>query len=412
MIYTRLRRARHRLCDDPITADEIKSAITSLEYGKAAGTDDIPPEFVMNPKGIDYLEGLCELFNHIFQSGRFPKAWKSDRRLPIPKKGSKIKAPNYRLIAIHSVFRKLFGKISDARIRSFVSLEDAQNGFRRGRRCTDHALVLRDLIRSNYRSRRGSELHVLILDFSKAFDRCHIPTLLRKLSEKGVRGRLLRIIASMYTGAEARLQINGQLGQAFRVTRGVAQGYVLSPLFFDIYLDDLLKRFCESALGIPVGRTVWNAFSFADDLALVAPGRETLKRYLQMLNSWCDENFFLINPGKSGVLSAGRYDPEAEQGVSYFDEENEDFSVGGQPLRSFTQFKYLGFDLTCDGSWDVYLRRIVQSARAVLARHWGFLSSYHIPFALRLRIGEALVLSRISYGEEVIPLTGAQTQLQ
>ena len=86
-----------------------------------------------------------------------------------------------------------------------------------------------------------SGAYIMVIDFSKAFDRCHIATLLKKLSSKGIRGNILKIIKNLYTDAKAQLCINGKLGEQFDVTRGVAQGCVLSPIFFDIYIDDLLQ---------------------------------------------------------------------------------------------------------------------------------------------------------------------------
>ena len=135
---------------------------------------------------------------------------------------------------------------------------------------------------------------MIVVDFSKAFDRCHIATLLKKLSEKQVKGRILGLIKDMYTGAEAQMFINGELGEAFEVTRGVAQGCVLSPLLFDIYIDDLLQEFRKKGLGIPVGQLTQGASSFADDLALVALNEEMLQQYLEILEKWCTDNFLRL----------------------------------------------------------------------------------------------------------------------
>jgi len=133
-------------------------------------------------------------------------------------------------------------------------------------------------MRAHFPHKNQKELYVIILDFKKAFDKCHIPTLLSKLDKKGIGGKLLKVIADMYTDAHASLQINDTLGQRFKVTRGVSQGCVLSPLFFDIYLDDLLERFRESGLGVPIHCLLLNAFGFADDLALIASDKETVSK--------------------------------------------------------------------------------------------------------------------------------------
>ena len=87
------------------------------------------------------------------------------------------------------------------------------------------------------------------------------------------------MIKDLYTDSEAQLFINGKSGPAFEVTRGVAQGCVLSPLFFDVYLDDLLSKFRQRGLGVPIGQIIHGASSFADDLALVAPDKQTAEAY-------------------------------------------------------------------------------------------------------------------------------------
>ena len=97
------------------------------------------------------------------------------------------------MIAIHSVVRKVFTKIMDTRIRSFTKLDDAQNGFRKDRRCCDHAAIMHDLIR-NARNRKA-ELYIAIFDFQKAFDNVRPRELMRKMSKMGVPDYIINIIA-------------------------------------------------------------------------------------------------------------------------------------------------------------------------------------------------------------------------
>ena len=388
----------NRICDDPISISEVKSALHSLKKGKAIGIDDIAPVFLIDETDT-LLSGLQRIFNKAFFSGSFPQNWKSDRRIPLYKqKGSKTDVEKYRLIAIHSVFRKLFCTIFDKRIRSFISLDDSQNGFRKNRRCTDHAFVLRDTIKSHFAKKSQNNLHVIILDFSKAFDRCHIPTLLTKLSQKGIRGNLLRIIANMYTNAKATIQINKSLSKPFKVTRGVAQGCTLSPLFFNIYLDDLLKRFRDSGLGVPIGCTLLNSFSFADDLALIAKDKKTISKFLEIINIWCKENFFQVNMDKSGVLSTGQIslNPLSE------------FYLNGKALKNLKKIHYLGFDISNTGSWDESINHLSQKARGVLARYSKFFYSHEISFKLKIQVAKSIVLSLIAYGQEIISLSKTQ----
>jgi len=277
-------------------------------------------------------------------------------------------------------------------MRSFIELDDAQAGFRPNRRATDHAFVLHDIIREHAQSRSRDKTFVLVLDFSKAFDRCHIPTLISKLANKGVNGSLIKVIANMYIDAQASLEINGKLGKPFKVSRGVAQGCVLSPLFFTVYMDDLMKTLRESGLGMDIGQSLLNALSFADDLALIATDRESAQKLLQILSEWCERNFFEINLDKSGVMTIGGNPDDSQT----------DLLFNGEPLKTLDSIKYLGFLLTETGSWDKYLDKIIQSARSMIGRLWHFFSSNDISFALKLSTARTLVLSTLGHGQDII----------
>lgn len=85
------------------------------------------------------------------------------------------------------------------------------------------------------------------------FDKVSYPTLIKKLSKCGIGRATLRIIASFYTGVKTKLFVNGVLVKVFSVCNGVAQGCIVSLLFFTIYIDNFLKKFWQSGLGIPVG---------------------------------------------------------------------------------------------------------------------------------------------------------------
>ena len=74
----------------------------------------------------------------------------------------------------------------------------------------------------------------------------------------------------MYTNVVAHLSINGKRRTKFKFARGVAQGFTLSPLLFDVYIDDLLREFRDQELGVPVGQIIQGPQSFADDLVLIA----------------------------------------------------------------------------------------------------------------------------------------------
>ncbi len=125
--------------------------------GTSQGIDGIPPEFLKDITDT-LIDGIHKLFNSIFKSGIFPAAWKLDRKTPIYKSGNKLDPNNYRPIAVHSVFRKLYCKILHDRLNNIIDLHENQYGFIKGKRCSDHAAVITNLILSSKQNKENGEL--------------------------------------------------------------------------------------------------------------------------------------------------------------------------------------------------------------------------------------------------------------
>ena len=67
-----------------------------------------------------------------------------------------------------------------------------------------------------------------------------IADLLDKMLALSIPEYIVYAIGAMYTDCTKVLCINGELGEPFAVNRGLAQGCVLSPLLFTIFINDLL----------------------------------------------------------------------------------------------------------------------------------------------------------------------------
>ena len=58
--------------------------------------------------------------------------------------------------------------------------------------------------------------------------------------------------------------------QSHIVKRGIRQGGILSPIFFYIYMDVLLKTLKSSQYGCHLGKTFVGCIAYADDLILLS----------------------------------------------------------------------------------------------------------------------------------------------
>ncbi len=102
-------------------------------------------------------------------------------------------------------------------------------------------------------------MDLVYLDFTKAFDSVKHRFLLAKLKSSGIDGAVLNWIKSYLSNRSYQVHIDGVLSEEAPSHSGVAQGSVISPLLFLLYINDL-----PAALGD-------SAFLFGDDVKMVYP---------------------------------------------------------------------------------------------------------------------------------------------
>ena len=98
----------------------------------------------------------------------------------------------------------------------------------------------------------GLEVRGLFLGVSKAFDKVWHAGLIDKLRQNGICGDLINILKDFLTSRKQRVVFNGQCSSWVDIRAGVPQGFILGPLLFLIYVNDLsngLKSECKLFAG-------------------------------------------------------------------------------------------------------------------------------------------------------------------
>lgn len=114
----------------------------------------------------------------------------------------------------------------------------------------------------------------------------------------------IRTLKNWYDNVLICVRWNNVVSSFFRVTCGVRQGGILSPMLFIVYVDDMLIKLSKhgcSMFGHPLG-----ALMYADDLVLLAPTIHELQKALKLCAVEMEEIGFKINYSKSVGLRIGK----------------------------------------------------------------------------------------------------------
>ena len=107
---------------------------------------------------------------------------------------------------------------------------------------------------------------------------------------RGLIGKILDIIKSMYKSPNVSLIHQDKISQTFLTTIGLKQGDVLSTILFNIYINDLPRRlpqnsrYSDTINDIPyLDDTKINNLLFADGLAFFSLSKEDLQKRISIL---------------------------------------------------------------------------------------------------------------------------------
>ena len=129
-------------------------------------------------------------------------------------------------------------------------------------------------------NRSGGKVYACFIDFKKAFDSvCHQGMLFKLLQNK-IGGKVYDIIKSMYSRSKCYIKLGAKRTGYFEYTRGVTQGCILSPLLFNLYLNELPNLIKDSTsltdpFILPKG-TKLGTLLYADDLILLSKSKQGL----------------------------------------------------------------------------------------------------------------------------------------
>lgn len=337
-----------------ITEDEIKNIIKHLP-DKAPGPDLIHNASLKHSPPM-LIQCLAIVFNSCIQIGYFPKTWKKAIIQPILKPHKPKHDPkSYRPISLLSTVGKLFEQIINHRLKDFLEhhnlLNPDQCGFRPGKATTDQLLKFtQHVAQARVRGRIKAKTLAIFIDIEAAFDKVWHNGLLYKLQRLGLPDELTRLLASYLRDRKLSVKFGETFSDIYNIEAGVPQGAVLSPLLFNIYINDIPKANRDIKIS-----------QFADDIVIWTSHKNpdlagtNLQNYLDQLSNWCNKWRITLNPAKSTLLY-----------ISHQQNTRPNMHINGTQIDYSTSTNFLGLTINNTLTWHNHIDKIKQRCNARL----------------------------------------------
>ena len=334
-----------------IDTDEVIKLCREINIMKSSGMFKLSCR-ICKDAFLALSEQLTHLFNCSLGSSVFPDKWKVATVVPLHKGGDREDVNNYRPVSLLPLPGKLLEKIVHKRISEVMENNDfpcqSQGGFRKGfstvstiARLTDDLFVAIN---------EGKVTLAAFIDLKKALDTVDYCILRNKLFKAGLSNGMLDWCTSYLSSRCQCVTVNGSVSSLKPIKSGVPQESVLGPLFFLIYVDDLL-----GALGSDCGTKL-----YADDTVIYCSGIDPTQVSVELQSSlhrfaiWCQRNKLTVNTKKTKFMCF-------RSRVRVKKAKNVIVTINGDRLNMVPSYKYLGMILDFTLSYNLHISSLIRT---------------------------------------------------
>jgi len=220
---------------------------------KASRGDRIPVELcqILKDNAVKVLHSVCQ---QIWKTQQWPRDSKMSVFIPIPKKGNAKQCSNYHTIALISHASKRMLKILQAKLQQYMNheLPAVQAGFRKARGTRDQIADIHWITEKARKFQKN--IYLSFIDYAKGFDYVDYNKLWKILKEMGIPDPLTCFMRNLYAGQEATTGTGHGTTEWFQIEKGIRQGCILLPCFFNIYAEYIMQnaKLDEAQAGIKI----------------------------------------------------------------------------------------------------------------------------------------------------------------
>ena len=299
------------------------------------------------------------LYNLSLSWSVVPLQWKSSVITPAPKVLRPTGCSDYRPISVTPIVSRLLEKSMVTKFvypifvpPSCTHLFHDQFAFR-PTGSTTAALInlvrnLADLLQTY------PYVHLIALDFSKAFDSVRHSTLMQKFSKLPLQDDIYNWITNFLKDRDHCTKLQGRVSAMARISASIVQGMVTGPGSYNVNASDLHPRHPENDLN-----------KYADDTYLIVPSiySDLVPEEQDHIAEWAKENNLNLNSSKSKemIIRRPKIRPDDLPGQIAGIERVESMNILGVTLQYDLSIQEHVDRLICKSAQTMYALRLLRS---------------------------------------------------
>ncbi len=118
----------------------------------------------------------------------------------------------------------------------------------------------------------------------------------------GLSSKILSAIKVLCRGVECCVRINFFKSPWFNVNTGLKQGCLLSPVLFNLFMNDLVDEIKQSVKGVNIGDEWIVVLLYADDICILTENEADLQKAPNIVHNWYTRWNMTVNTDKTQIV--------------------------------------------------------------------------------------------------------------
>ena len=212
----------------------------------------------------------------------------------------------------------------------------------------------------------------------------------------GISDHLICLLRNLYAGQEVTVRTGHGTTDWFQIGKGVHQGCILSPCFFNFYAEYIMRNpgLDEAQVGIKIAGENINHLRYVEDTTLMAESKELMSLLIKVKEE-SGKVGLKLNIQKTQIMASGPITS---------------WEIDGETMETVTNFIFLVSKITADGDCSHEIKRRLLLGRKVMTNLDSIFKSRDITLPTKVCLVKAMVFPVVMYGCQSWTIKKAECQ--